>query len=359
MLKYLATCLAAFAASNGLAVDSAAVAKKVTPAVVLIKGVTSDGHEVTGSGFVVDASGEVVTNLHVVQDLKTVALKLPTGDIFDNVRVRAFDSRRDLAVLQIPGFKLPVLALGDSDDVQQGANVYLVGSPYQMEGSFSAGVVSAVRSLEEGFKVIQTDASANPGNSGGPLVDESGRAIGVLSFKLRGSENLNFAIPINYVRGLVTTDRGLSLEQLRAEIRKAPDVFKSADTFPTRWKSLVSGTSRLVRVEGDFVYVEVILTDQRRQAGDFTLGEFKKSGDKYVGTFRNRGTCSWNSAWDGSPRYNVCMSNGPAEITLLSPTRIEGTALGAPAGAKFDCGKCSLSPSLIQQAFVWIPEISQ
>ena len=72
-----------------------------------------------------------------------------------------------------------------------------------LEGSLSSGIVSGIRELDDGSKVFQTDAAANPGNSGGPMVDAEGKVIGVLTFKLRESENLNFVVPINYARGLL------------------------------------------------------------------------------------------------------------------------------------------------------------
>jgi len=83
------------------------IAKKAIPAVVFIKGLTIDGKEATGSGFIVDPSGVIVTNLHVVQGLKTAAVKLANGDVYDQVNIKAFDERKDLAVIQIQGFSLP------------------------------------------------------------------------------------------------------------------------------------------------------------------------------------------------------------------------------------------------------------
>jgi S1-C subfamily serine protease len=91
-----------------------------------------------------------------------------------------------------------------------------VGSPRGLEGTVTAGILSSVRDSGEGFKVLQTDAAVNPGNSGGPLVNNRGQAIGVVSFKLRSAEGLNFAIPINYVRGLLNNLHDpISLEQMR------------------------------------------------------------------------------------------------------------------------------------------------
>jgi serine protease Do len=107
-----------------------------------------------------------VTNLHVIEGATSVAVKLASGDVHDQVRVRAFDQRKDLAVIQVSGFNLPRVEFGDSDAVQPGQPVVLIGSPLRvLEGSVSTGVVSGVRTLEDaGFRVIQTDAAANPGN---------------------------------------------------------------------------------------------------------------------------------------------------------------------------------------------------
>src|SRR6516164_8233878 len=86
-------------------------------------------------------------------------------------------------------------------------------------GSVTAGILSSVRDSGDGFKVLQTDAAVNPGNSGGPLVNSKGQAIGVVSFKLRSTEGLNFAIPINYVRGLLNNlHEVMTLEQMRQRL---------------------------------------------------------------------------------------------------------------------------------------------
>lgn len=351
------TCI--LAAGAAATADTTALAKRVTPAVVVIKGITVDGNHVVGSGFIVDSSGTVITNLHVIQELKSASIKLENGDIFDEIRVRAFDRRRDLAIIQVNGFKLPVVELGDSDTVQQGDAVALVGAPFDLESSFSSGVVSAIRSLDDGFRVIQTDASANPGNSGGPLVDANGRAIGVLSFKRRGSENLNFVVPINYARGLLATVRNVSLEELRGVLATSEDPLKATLVFPLRWKSLTTGTSRTIRIEGDFIYVELVLPDEVQKAGGFTITEFRKSGDKYVGTTRSRRPCTYPSSWDGSIQYNACSSELRTEITSLTPTRIEGNVLAPPDAAKLNCARCTYSMPPQRQEFVWIPELPQ
>jgi hypothetical protein len=151
--------------------------------------------------------------------MKTASVELANGDSFDSVSVLATDEPRDLAVVKIAGFNLSVLDLGNSDALNVGEPVVIVGSPRGLEGTVTAGILSSVRDSGEGFKVLQTDAAVNPGNSGGPLVNSKGQVIGVVSFKLRSAEGLNFAVPINYVRGLLNNlHEPIGLDQLRRSL---------------------------------------------------------------------------------------------------------------------------------------------
>src|SRR5260221_3373398 len=196
---------------------NAQVAMRVAPTVVVIQGKTNSG-DIVGSGFIVSKDGKIVTNLHVIRDLKTASVQLATGEIFDSMSVLAIDERRDLAILQIAGVNLQALDLGNSDSLMVGEPVLALGSPRGLEGTVTAGILSSVRK-SEGFAVLQTDAAVNPGNSGGPLVNKKGQAIGVISFKLGSAEGLNFAIPINYVRGLLNNlQEPMSLERLQSNL---------------------------------------------------------------------------------------------------------------------------------------------
>lgn len=208
--------------------DSSALAKKVLPSLVEIKGF-SNSKETGGSGFIVTSDGRIATSLHVISVLDSGAVRLSSGEIFDKFTVIAVDERRDLAIIKIAGFDLPTLELGNSSQVEPGEAVMLLGNPHGLQGTMTTGIVSAVRDLPEGIKVIQTDAAANPGNSGGPMINAQGQAIGVVGFKIVESENLNFAIPINYIRGLLfeaDTNKPLSLAELRATTGKRPDRFR-------------------------------------------------------------------------------------------------------------------------------------
>jgi S1-C subfamily serine protease len=212
--------------------STADIAKSTIPAVVLIRATGPSG-ETSGSGFVVDAGGTIITNLHVLKGATAVAVKVASGDVYDQVRIKAFDERKDLAVIQVAAFGLPTVSLGDSDAVQIGDHVVLIGNPLGiLEGTVSTGVVSGIRAMESGFRVIQTDAAANPGNSGGPLLDSAGRVIGVLSFKLRGAESLSFVVPINYGRGLLASSESVTLVELAQRLGNTPDLFSSSSGQP-------------------------------------------------------------------------------------------------------------------------------
>jgi S1-C subfamily serine protease len=207
---------------------TAQIAKKVSPSVVIIQG-KADSGDMLGSGFIISKDGKIVTNLHVIRDMKTASVHLPSRplgkgwsvepDPFDSVSVLATDERRDLAIIKIAGSDLPVLELGNSDALTVGEPLVIVGSPQGLEGTVTAGILSSVRDASEGFTVLQTDAAVNPGNSGGPLLNNKGQAVGVVSFKLRSTEGLNFAIPINYVRRLLTNlHEPMSLAQMRQHL---------------------------------------------------------------------------------------------------------------------------------------------
>jgi serine protease Do len=170
----------------------------------------------TGSGVVVDASGFIITNAHVVSGAQQLRVELPpaTGGQsilpargrMANAEVVGLDLETDLAVIKVEAERLPTLVFGDSDELRMGQLVLAVGSPLGLNQSVSLGVVSAVaRQLEAESPMVyvQTDAPINPGNSGGPLVDLRGRLVGINTLILsRGGayEGVGFAVPSNIVR---------------------------------------------------------------------------------------------------------------------------------------------------------------
>jgi S1-C subfamily serine protease len=341
--------------------DSAQITKKISPGVVLIKGTTSSG-EVLGTGFIISSDGKIATNLHVVEGLKNGGVQLPSGEKFDSFSVLAFDARKDIAIIKIPGYDLPTVELGNSNNVQVGEPVLAVGSPLGLQGTVTTGVVSSLRDdpTGGGFKVLQTDASVNPGNSGGPLVNRQAQVIGIVTFKIRGGENLNFAVPVNYLRGLVDSlGSPMSLDELRVKLSSGgSDVFKS-DSFPSHWKSLQSGTTKILRRDGDRIYVETVQSEERKNAGCFILSDLQKKGEIFNGTVRSSCVCQYTKGVGAYARNftNRVTDEATIEITSVTPTRIEGRVMVRPKGTKFDCKKAEFSkPPSEWESFTWIPE---
>jgi|UniRef100_UPI00404911A3 putative serine protease PepD len=198
----------------------AEIAQRVLPSVVSIETRSSDGGS-SGSGFVIDSSGYILTNNHVIDSAAIsggqIKVRLSTGNSY-TARVIGRDGSYDLAVLKITAPNLKALQFGDSDAVAVGDSVIAIGSPLGLSGTVTLGIISAKnravtageREEENSFiNALQTDAAINPGNSGGPLVDSTGAVIGVnsaiatlgSSFGPRtGSIGLGFAIPINQAR---------------------------------------------------------------------------------------------------------------------------------------------------------------
>lgn len=168
-----------------------------------------------GSGFILSGDGYIVTNNHVVENARQVIVRLPDRQEFD-AEVVGTDPRSDLAVLKIDATRLPTLKLAANEDVKVGQWVLAIGSPFGLDFSVTAGIVSALgRSLptESGdnyVPFIQTDVAINPGNSGGPLFNLDGDVIGVNSqifTRSGGSIGLSFAIPVSVVRNVFTQIR--------------------------------------------------------------------------------------------------------------------------------------------------------
>ena len=167
----------------------------------------------TGSGFIWDTSGHVVTNFHVIQGSDGARVTLADQSSYEARLVGAFPDR-DLAVLRIeaPRDRLPPILLGTSTDLVVGQAVYAIGNPFGLDQTLTTGVVSALdREIESVTRrairgVIQTDAAINPGNSGGPLLDSAGRLIGVntaIYSPSGGSAGIGFAIPVDEVSRIV------------------------------------------------------------------------------------------------------------------------------------------------------------
>ena len=198
----------------------AEIAQRVLPSVVSIEARANSGGA-TGSGFVIDSAGFILTNNHVIASAVTsggdIRVRFDNGNSFP-AQLIGRDSAYDLAVLKVRAENLKALQFGDSDKVAVGDSVIAIGSPLGLSGTVTLGIISAKdRAVTAGegnsensyINALQTDAAINPGNSGGPLVDATGAVIGVNSAIASlgstfngqsGSIGLGFAIPINQAR---------------------------------------------------------------------------------------------------------------------------------------------------------------
>lgn len=161
-----------------------------------------------GSGFIVDPSGIILTNAHVVDGADRVTVTLKDGRTLDG-KVTGEDKVTDLAVVKVIGDKLPVVALGDSDQVQVGDWAIAVGNPLGLDNTVTLGIISTLKrsSAQVGIPdkrldFIQTDAAINPGNSGGPLVNAQGEVIGINTAIRADAMGIGFAIPINKAKNI-------------------------------------------------------------------------------------------------------------------------------------------------------------
>jgi putative serine protease PepD len=200
------------ATSARAATDVSALYARVSPGVVSVETQTATGGA-TGSGFVLDKDGYILTNEHVVDGARTVRVRFSEGGPV-GARVVGSDTSSDLALLKIDSgdHALTPLTLGSSTALKVGQPAIAIGSPYRLEGTLTTGVISAIgRSIESPnhFPIdgaVQTDAAINPGNSGGPLLDGSGRVIGInaqIASSTGANDGVGFAIAIDTAKEIL------------------------------------------------------------------------------------------------------------------------------------------------------------
>ena len=265
-------------------IEASGVAAEESP----LFGVPPQEGTATGSGFVVDDRGFILTNAHVVDGAEEVSVSFEEGEANVDAELKGIDPSTDLAVLKVDpdDVDLQPLPLGNSSDVRVGDPVVAIGNPFGFTRTVTTGIVSALqRQIEapNGFSipdVIQTDASVNPGNSGGPLLDADGRVIGINSQiatggTSSGSVGIAFAIPVNTARKLLPQLReGGEIERAYLGIEMTDVTEELADdlNLPVDEGALITGV-----VNGGPA------DDAGLEEGDTPLGEgFNAGGDLLV-----------------------------------------------------------------------------
>ena len=180
------------------------IAQKAFRSTVLLVMEDANGQPLSlGSGFFI-GDGQIATNLHVVEGSTRGYAKLVGKKTKFNIDgYTAIDEKRDLIILKVTDFGTQAISLGNSDFAQVGETVYAVGNPRGLEGTFSDGIISSIRPVGSD-KLIQITVPLSPGSSGGPVLNRRGEVIGVSVLTIHDGQNLNFAIPSNYLKNLLT-----------------------------------------------------------------------------------------------------------------------------------------------------------
>lgn len=234
------------------------IAREQGQAVVIVEALDDRGVVVgQGSGFIVSPNGAIVTNLHVLQGGTMLRVKLPSGDIYKTTDLVDVDDTKDIAIIKIKGFKLPTVTLGDSDKAETGDNVVVISSPEGLVNSLTTGVISGVRRLDT-HRVFQITAPISRGSSGGALFNSNGEVIGVVTYLLKSGQNINFAVPINYARGMIGDQVTSSLAKLQPPPQPKPekqteDIYNTDQPIQNQIVTATRGKLGLTQQEPVFV----------------------------------------------------------------------------------------------------------
>lgn len=190
-----------------------AISAEVKPSVVKVLQVGRDGLDGLGTGFVVNAEGLIATNLHVIGEARRLEIETSDGAKHEVAEVTATDSHWDLALLRVKGAGFKPLPLADSDRVKQGQPVVAMGNPEGLAFSVVEGVVSAYPDIVNEVPMIRLALPIERGNSGGPLLDRTGRVIGLLTMKSAVTDNLGFAMPVNELKRLIDKPNPVPIER--------------------------------------------------------------------------------------------------------------------------------------------------
>jgi serine protease Do len=217
----------------------AEIAARSTPSVVSVRTEQS-----LGTGFVVSPDGLIATNLHVIAGNSDITVTLSDHREFQVVEIWNGDRQRDLVIMRIQAKKLPVIPLGNSDEIRAGDSIVAIGHPLGLEDTVSNGLVSAVRKLDKGLTVLQISAPIAPGSSGGPIFNDHGEVIGVATAIMLGGQNINFGVPISYLKELLKKPAAVNLETFAAATAERSAKADGRRNVPALSIRILDGCSR-------------------------------------------------------------------------------------------------------------------
>lgn len=258
--------------------DLPEVVTDISPAVVSLSVTTAGGDAYSGTGFFVDGSGVIATNYHVIEGGRRITAKTHSGVTLFCKGVLTMDEKRDLVLLKFAGSGFKSLSLADSEKIQRGESVAVIGSPLGLEQTVSSGIVSAKR-VSNGWEQIQVTAPISKGSSGSPVVNMKGEVVGVATFMRLNGQALNFASSVKHLSPMVN-----SLEQL--------EPVTLADALPARRKK---------PIEEPKVNPRKVVETQNKE--DFKTVLMREFWDSYWSATKGNSANDWASHFTNSTDY--------------------------------------------------------
>ena len=302
--------------------DITEIVKKICPAVVKL-----EVGDYVGTGMIIDRTGYVLTCNHLVEDTQSASAILYGGGQY-NATVISRDSQKDLAIIKLnaTGIDFPSVTLGDAGKLKVGQEIIVVGYSLGLEGetTISKGIVSAFRNVE-GVDYIQTDAAVNPGNSGGPMLDQTGSVVGVFTFKLVGEavEGVSFAVSINSAKQFIS--------ETIAVVSQEPSV-KSTEQILLE---LEKETFRLINVKREERGIPLVQWDETLHSGARTHSEsMQMKGVLYHDEGGNFAECCYGASYASSiyataqATVETWMSSTAGHREILLDSRYRFGAIG-------------------------------
>jgi len=231
----------------------AQIFQEVSPSVVVIVANSPQGRS-QGSGFVVDSDGVIATNFHVVGGADDIEVKFRDGRSYPVTEIIDYDVIRDICILKIEAYGLTTASLGNSNYLQPGSKVLVIGAPLGLEYSITEGLYSGKRKFSD-QNSLQFSAPISPGNSGGPLLDLSGKVVGITTFIKPEGQNVNFAIPINDAKRFFGVIPKMTITEFATKLSKAYSYYKMAEErfYSNNLKGAISYAEKAARVDPSFI----------------------------------------------------------------------------------------------------------
>jgi S1-C subfamily serine protease len=213
---------------------TAQIAAKATPAVVVVENFNEDGVKASqGSGYLYSDDGIVVTNYHVIRGASSLSITVPSTGKARVENVLGYSPETDVAIIQLPQRVTASLETEGAQSAKVGDHVVAIGAPLGLESTVSEGIISALRDAG-GIHLIQTTASISPGSSGGPLLNDYGKVIGLTTAKVQNGENLNLVLSSTHINDLVSRKRDIPLSKMLTETLVSDHIATNTLSVPAR-----------------------------------------------------------------------------------------------------------------------------